>query len=54
MRLENNTYHHIQNMASSLLETGLVQDSQAVENVLSQYWLGKVAVVSTIDDIHAI
>lgn len=46
--------HHIQNMASSLVEAGLVQDSQAAENVLSQYWLGKVAVVSTIDDVHAI
>lgn len=47
-------YHYIQAMTSSLVEAGLVQDSQAAENVLSAYWKDKVAVVWTTDDVHGI
>ena len=46
--------HHIQEMASSLVEAGLATDGQQVELVLSQYWADKVAVVWSIDDVHAV
>ena len=45
--------HHIQEMVRSLVEAGLVQNSQAAESVLSQYWTDKVAVVWTTEDVHA-
>ncbi len=41
-------------MVRSLVEAGLVQNSQAAEFVLSQYWVDKVAVVWTTDDVHSI
>lgn len=46
--------HHIQNMASSLVEAGLATDQKQVELVLSRYWEDKVAVVWTNDDVHSI
>lgn len=46
-------YHHIQEMASSLVEAGLATDGQQVELVLAQYWADKVAIVWTTDDVHA-
>ena len=45
--------HHIKDMATSLVEAGLVTDKQQVELVLSQYWADKVAVVWTSVDVHA-
>ena len=45
--------HHTQEMVRSLVEAGLVQNSQAAEFVLSQYWVDKVAVVWTTEDVHA-
>lgn len=46
--------HHIQNMASSLVEAGLATDQKQVELVLSRYWEDKVAVVWTNDDVHSV
>ena len=46
--------HHTQEMVRSLVEAGLVQNSQAADSVLSQYWRDKVAVVWTTDDVHSI
>lgn len=46
--------HHIQEMASSLVEAGLIQDSQAAQNVLFQYWEDKIAIVRTTNDVHGI
>ena len=46
--------HHIENMASSLVEAGLATDCQQVELALAQYWADKVAVVWTNDDVHSI
>lgn len=47
-------HHYVQEMAASLEEAGLVQDAQAAENVLSQCWANKVAVVWTTEDVHSI
>ncbi len=47
-------HHHIQDMASSLVEEGLATDQKLVELVLSRYWEDKVAVVWTTDDVHSI
>ncbi len=47
-------HHHIQKMARGLLEAGLATDRQQIELVLSQYWVNKVAVVWTTDDVHSI
>ena len=47
-------YHHIQEMAKGLIEAGLAPDGQKVELVLAAYWADKVAVVWTIDDVHAV
>ena len=46
--------HHIENLASSLVEAGLATDCQQVEQALAQYWADKVAVVWTNDDVHSI
>ena len=46
--------HHTQEMVRSLVEAGLVQNSQAAESVLSQYWTDKVAVVWTTEDVHTV
>ena len=46
-------FHHIQDMATSLVEAGLATDQKQVELVLSQYWTDKVAVVWTSVDVHA-
>jgi len=46
--------YHTQEMVRSLVEAGLVQNSQAAESVLSQYWTDKVAVVWTTEDVHAV
>ena len=46
--------HHIKDMASSLVEAGLVTDGEQVELVLSQYWADKVAVVWTTEDVHSV
>jgi len=46
--------HHIKDMATSLVEAGLATDGQQVELVLSQYWTDKVAVVWSVDDVHAV
>lgn len=45
--------HHIQDMAANLVEAGLVQDSQAAELAISQYWADKIAIVWTTADVHA-
>lgn len=47
-------HHHIQEMTASLVEAGLIQDEQAAENLLSQCWQEKIAVVWTIEDVHGI
>ena len=47
-------HHHIQDMASSLVEEGLATDQKQVELVLARYWKDKVAVVWTTDDVHSI
>ena len=47
-------YEHIKDMAASLVEAGLATDHQQVELVLAAYWADKVAVVWTIDDVHAV
>ena len=46
--------HHIQEMASSLVEAGLATDCQQVELVLAAYWADKVAVVWTTEDVHSV
>jgi len=46
--------HHIQNMASSLIEAELATDQNQVEQALAQYWADKVAVVWTTDDVHSL
>lgn len=46
--------HHIKDMAVSLVEAGLAIDYQQVELVLAAYWADKVAVVWSIDDVHAV
>lgn len=46
--------HHVRDMAASLVEAGLATDYQQVEQVLGQYWVDKVAVVWTTDDVHSI
>ena len=45
--------HHIQDMATSLVEAGLATDQKQVELVLQKYWEDKVAVVWTSVDVHA-
>ena len=45
--------HHIQDMATSLVEAGLATDQKQVELVLQKYWEDKVAVVWTTEDVHA-
>ena len=47
-------HHHIQDMASSLVEEGLATDQKLVEQALARYWEDKVAVVWTTDDVHSI
>ena len=47
-------YDYIKDMASSLVEAGLATDQKQVELVLSRYWIDKVAVVWTNDDVHAV
>ncbi len=47
-------YHHIQEMATSLVEAGVAIEKEQVELVLSAYWLDKIAVVWTTDDVHAV
>ena len=47
-------YEHIKCMAASLVEAGLATDGQQVELVLSQYWVDKVAVVWTTEDVHSV
>lgn len=47
-------HHHIQEMALSLVEAGLATDEKQALVVLSNYWLGKIAVVWCIDDVHSI
>lgn len=46
--------HHIQDMATSLVEAGLATDQKQVELVLQKYWEDKVAVVWTSVDVHAV
>ncbi len=46
--------HHIQDMATSLVEAGLTTDQKQVELILSQYWTDKVAVVWTSEDVHSV
>ena len=46
-------FHHIQDMATSLVEAGLASDQKQVELVLQKYWEDKVAVVWTSVDVHA-
>ena len=46
--------HHIKDMATSLVETGLAIDCQQVQLVLAAYWADKVAVVWTTEDVHAV
>ena len=47
-------FHHIQDMAISLVEAGLATDQKQVELVLQKYWEDKVAVVWTSVDVHAV
>lgn len=41
-------------MARGLVEAGIVQDTQAAEFGLQDYWADKVAVVWTTADVHAV
>ena len=41
-------------MAASLVEAGLATDQKQVEQALARYWEDKVAVVWTVDDVHAV
>ncbi len=45
--------HHIEEMARGLVKAGVATDRQQVELVLFQYWVDKVAIVWTTDDVHA-
>ena len=46
--------HHIKDMATSLVEAGLATDGEQVQLVLAAYWVDKVAVVWTTEDVHSV
>lgn len=55
MLLGSNMYHHhIQEMATSLVEAGVAIEKEQVELVLSNYWANKIAIIWCIDDVHGI